>query len=93
MNKYLKFTASILLLTIIGIVLTVIVYAQNKPAPQKRPQQDKQYTVSMTIQEWELNLRAINNPDDVTANERKHLANKIVPQLNKQLADTSAKNK
>lgn len=86
MNKYLKFTAAIAFLT---LIIVVIGYAQQPP---KKPQ-EKQYTVTLSIQDWQTVLNAISLPDDVTVNDKKSLVNKIVPQINKQLTDTTAKKK
>lgn len=85
MKKQIKFLSAILLLT---IIIAAIGYAQKK----EQPKPEKQYSVLLTVQEWELVVQSINNPDDITLNQKKFITNKIVPQLNRQIvADTTTK--
>ena len=86
MKKQIKFLSAILFLT---LIIAVIGYAQKN----EQPKAEKQYSVSLTVQEWELVVQSINNPKDITENQRSYLTNKIVPQVNKQLATDTTVNK
>ena len=55
--------------------------------------QEKEYTVTMNIQEWNTVVLSINSPDDVTKNQKAAVLTKMVGQINKQLQDTVIKKK
>lgn len=58
---------------LIGITTTVISLTPNE--------QEKEYIVKMTLNEWNVALVAINSPDDVTANQKKFVISKISDQV------------
>ena len=55
------------------------------------PNEEKEITGKLTISEWQILVSAVNTPDDVTANQKKVVLGKLIPQLNQQIQDTTKK--
>jgi hypothetical protein len=88
MTKFILFSITTLILWIT---------TPNNPKPkEKNPTsltQEKQYTVTQSLPEWQAVLFSINNPDDISPNQRKEIVGKLVNQLNKQIQDSLPKKK
>lgn len=79
-----KFIASILLLTTL-----VVAFGAFTKEPQDQP---KMYTVSLPLSDWFLLQQILTVPDDVTANQKKYILEKMAVQVNGQIkADSTAK--
>ena len=66
-------------------IATLLIYATK--------QQEKEYTVTMNLKDWNVALLSINTPDDITTNQKKEVVQKIFSQLQKQLTDSLPKKK
>lgn len=82
-SKQTKLTVAFLLAGVIGFY-----------AMAKQPQTPtKEYTVTLSLQDWQGVLYSISNPDDVTKNQKNSLAEKIAQQVQKQIAADTTKPK
>lgn len=74
---------------LIALVVTIFLLALTPPYHDER-----ELTVKCTLQEWQVLVGIINSPDDFSQNQKKAILQRIVPQINMQLAATdSVKNK
>lgn len=58
------------------------------------PEPDKEYGAKLTLNDWNTLILSVNSPDDVTANQKKAILSKLIPQIQSQIiADTIPKKK
>lgn len=55
------------------------------------PNEEKELTGKLTLNEWNVLILSVNSPDDVSANQKKAVLGKLIPQLQKQATDTTKK--
>lgn len=66
------------------ILIAAIIFFPTKDTTQ--PQQEKMYTVSMKLNDWDNTLQSLNSTDDVALNSRKRIYANILSQIQVQLA-------
>lgn len=71
----------------IALLATILVLSFTRDI---NTQQEKEYTVKATIQEWQVILA---NQDDVAKSVRDKVIQKFAIQINQQIADTVSKKK